>query len=186
MSIVPSTAGVWDVLEYASGRSVARFTSFLEASYSLAANVSDLPVEEGGFASYNKTVSPRDIGVKVAADGDPLELQGVIDALDELAGSTTLLSVLTPYAVYGPVNLVSFSYTFARETGACLVADLKLREIRQVAPEYASGAAQPEHYKNPSMAGPVERGRVQPRSLQPGDPAADALTAAPAAQGGGL
>lgn len=154
MSLLPQrAAGQWS-LNNASGERVVEFTSFLSMDLRDDYNVVTGPVEEGSFASYNKVASPLEIDCSLGIEGDDNTLNVALDALNELAASTGILSLVTPETEYYNLNLKSVSYRRRREDGlGVLWLDLKLVEVRQVEAQYT----------NEKLGEKKQRGKVQPK-----------------------
>ena len=106
------------------------------------------PVEEGGFASYNKVASPLDIIVEVAASASR-------------DGGTELVSLVTPDTEYRFLNIESYSVKRTATEGATLlVAELHLLEVRQVKVQVSKAAIRSP--KRATSASKVDTGQVQP------------------------
>lgn len=153
MSQLPQrTTGQWS-LNNASGEAVVRFTSFLSLDLRNESLVVSGPVEEGGFATYNKVETPLEVDVSLGIEGDDATLQTVLDTLDKLQAGTELLSLVTPNAEYQDLNLEGFNYRRRREDGlGVLWVDLSLVGVKQVKAEYA----------NARVGRRKQRGKVQP------------------------
>lgn len=135
-----------------NGQRVIAFTSFLSADIRADGQVVSAPVEEGSFASYNKTNGPLEIHVALGIQGDDAALQEALDTLSTLQAGTQLVSLVTPNAEYPDLNLESFNYSRKRENGlGVLFVELSLVEVKQVR----------AHYTNAAVAPRRERGKVQ-------------------------
>lgn len=136
MSVLPqsATAGRWTIHDK-NGKVALSFDTFLGLDYRGESRVPTEPVEEGGFAAFNKVASPDLLSVRLAKSA--ADLSGFVAELLALKGSTDLFSIVTPDRVYESVNVVSVNYTRRTEGGADrLVAELGVMEIRQVKPAY--------------------------------------------------
>ncbi len=156
MSQFPQRAlGQWS-LNNASGERVVEFTSVLSMDLRDEYNVVTGPVEEGSFASYNKVASPLEIDCSLGIEGDDATLGTALDALNDLAAGTELVSLVTPDTEYSSLNLHSVSYRRTREDGlGVLWLDLKLIEVRQVKAQYT----------NAKLGERKSRGKVQPKEI---------------------
>lgn len=154
----------WGVFE-ASGAPVAIADSVLSVDYKNSSRVSDFPVESGAFASYNKVASPYAARVRLARGGAEDERAAFIAALDEAANSLNLYLILLPDREYH--NAVIESVDWRREAGSgagLVVAELQLREVRQVGVQVKTTPKEPDCVA-PQAAGqvqcyPVSRGVV--------------------------
>lgn len=118
------------------------------------------PVEESGFASYNKVASPLDIYVELAASSSESGHAALLAALDKLASGTDLVSLVTPDKEYRFLNIESYSVKRTATEGATLlVAELHLLEVRQVKVRVSQAAIRSP--KRPTSASKVDRGQVQ-------------------------
>ena len=156
--------------------------------------ISDYPVQNGEFSSYNKVKVPFDLrmvmtcqGLNVVqsalqtvtqslnqalsniglAFGQPMSRDAFLRQLDTMLESTDLYDVVTPDKVYQNVNLVAYNHAKKSDDGATLIkAELMFKEIRE------TGKAQ---YSTPivstseTAATPVNLGTVVGGPLQPSD-----------------
>ena len=133
--------------------------------------ISDYPVQNGQFVSYNKVKVPFDLRVVMTcqgknviqdalqpvtqaidqalsniglAFGQPMSRDAFLKQLDTMLDSTDLYDVVTPDKVYQNVNLVAYNHAKKSDNGATLIiAELMFREVRE------SGNAQ---YSNPQAS----------------------------------
>lgn len=130
--------GTWNIYN-ADGETAVPFDTFFSISVSNETKVTTHPMERNGFFAYNKVQSPGQLEVVLGLTGDTISRSGVITALDALAASTDLVSVVTPEKTFVDYSLESFDYS--RESGNGidrLVVKLSLLEIVQVSPEYTN------------------------------------------------
>jgi hypothetical protein len=96
-------------------------------------HVSDFPIEEGGFASFNKVEMPGQPEVTLILDGTLEDRAAFFTALDAAVKSTALYNVVTPEAQYLNCTLEKYRYQRTNERGANLIAvEIPLKEIRPV------------------------------------------------------
>jgi hypothetical protein len=142
------------------GQPVALADSVLSLDYRNSSRVSDYPVEQGAYASYNKVASPYEARLRMVRSGSEIDRSDFIAALDAAANSLDLYTVVTPDAVYENANIESFDYRREASNGAYIVvAELRLREIREVASAAFSAP------KSPSAADQQSQGQVQTKSV---------------------
>ena len=124
--------------------------------------ISDYPVQNGQFVSYNKVKVPFDLrmvmtcqGKNVIQDalqsvtqslnqalsniglafGQPMSRDAFLRQLDEMLASTDLYDVVTPDKVYQNVNLVAYNHAKKNyEGGTLIIAELMFREVRELLP----------------------------------------------------
>lgn len=93
--------------------------------------VSDYPVEDGGFQSYDKVQLPFGIRVRVSAGGSDARRQAFLSSIDAVMNTLDLYDVVTPEAVYPSCNFVHRDVERTATDGAGLITvDLHLTEIR--------------------------------------------------------
>ena len=154
-----------------SGNPVLTPDSVLSLEWHGEERVSDYPVQNGQFVSYNKVKVPFDLrmvmtcqGKNVVQDalqsvtqslnqalsniglafGQPMGRDAFLRQLDEMLASTDLYDVVTPDKVYQNVNLVAYNHAKKNDEGGTLIiAELMFREVRE------SGNAQ---YANPTTS----------------------------------
>jgi hypothetical protein len=127
--------------------------------------IADYPIEEGGFASYNKVATPAVERVTLTKGGDVAARTAFLAAVERMLESLDLFSVVTPEAAYLNRNLVRRDLRRSAETGASLLSiELEMQEVRLSAVSAFTSAADPlVAPKSPGGADPVNLGPVQPR-----------------------
>lgn len=153
--------GQWTIHDK-SGQTVLAFDVFLACDYRNESRVPSQPVEEGGFASYNKVASPATVSVKLAKSGKPDTLGNFLAAVKELESSLELYSVVTPERTLTSMNVVAVRYNRQVSEGVDrVVVELGLQEIRQVTPAYQDGQLSPSSVRHGSDASGRIRGKQQ-------------------------
>ena len=109
------------------------FQSMLEMSASESSSLPEEPIEQGSFASYNRTIEPITMTCRLALQGKPAEIQDVITRLQELKKGTEKLTFILPMASYENMMLESFDYRRDNHSGHnVLMVDVRLKEIREI------------------------------------------------------
>lgn len=122
----------------------------------LEAQISDYPVENGGFASYNKVIRPFDIRLSMSRGGPVEDRQAFVKAIQDAWQSTDLFNVVTPEVVYLDVNVVGVRRLVESDRGVGLtMLDVALRKVRQTAKLSFADT------KEPASAGTSNNGAVQ-------------------------
>jgi len=157
---VPSVAGKLGGNK--SGNPVLTPDSVLSLEWHGEERISDYPVQNGQFVSYNKVKVPFDLrmvmtcqGKNVIQDalqsvtqslnqalsniglafGQPMSRDAFLRQLDEMLASTDLYDVVTPDKVYQNVNLVAYNHAKKNyEGGTLIIAELMFREVRELLP----------------------------------------------------
>lgn len=147
--------------------------------------ISDYPVQNGQFVSFNKVAVPYDLRMVVTcqglnivqealssvtqvldqalgqlglAFGQPMTRDAFLRQLDAMLASTDLYNVVTPDKVYQNVNLVSYNHAKkSDEGGTLIIAELLFREVRESVNAYYSS---PIASSSESAASPVNVGTV--------------------------
>lgn len=157
---------VWGIYDK-GGRLVLQPDSIVAAELTREFRVSDYPVEQGGFRSYNKVATPAETRVTLSKGGNEARREAFLIELDKIIASTDLYSFVTPDGTYLSRNAVRYDFARSSENGATLLTvELTLQEIRVTAAaafsatrgQVASGTAP----KSASGADPVTVGPVQP------------------------
>ncbi|MDR2077027.1 MAG: hypothetical protein LBP61_08905 [Desulfovibrio sp.] len=158
----------WTLLdEY--GETAVDFTSFLDIDIRSEGRALSYPVELGGFAAYNKTESPLEIRVALAAQGSESDFARILLQLEDYKREAVRLVVVTPSALHPGMTLKGYSYKRGRDAGAGLLAvELNLVEAREVETRVAAaGIGKP---KNPTSAGRTDTGKTQTADAPAGAP----------------
>ena len=157
--LVPSFFGVtgpqWGI--FLNGEAVIAADNTLKFGLRQDLLVSDYPVEEGGFQSYDKVQLPIDLHVTVSAGGSIANRQAFLASIDAVMNTTDLYDVVTPEMVYTSYNFTHRDFRRTADRGVGLImVDLWLTEIRVTATANFSSTQQP------SEAGQQNVGNVQP------------------------
>lgn len=132
--------------------------------------ISEYPVEEGAFRSYNKVALPAIDRVTMTKGGSDADRSDFLDAVEAMLETTDLYDIVTPEGTYTDRNLVRRSVRRTAESGATLITiELEMSEVRLSASSAftASNAdrAPGTEPKSPSGANAVTLGPVQPAGL---------------------
>lgn len=166
------------------GKPVITPDSVLALEWHGEERISDYPLMDGTFASFNKVKVPFDLRVVMTcqglnyvqtvlqkatqfidqalsnlglAFGQPMERSDFLQQLDAMLDTTQLYDVVTPDKVYRNVNLVSYSHAKRNDEGATMIiAELLFREVRTAQDAYSGEIAS----SSESAASPVNVGTV--------------------------
>jgi len=132
--------------------------------------ISDFPIEEGGFASYNKVQMPNSPVITLIFSGSEAERMSFINDIDYACKSTELFSIITPEATYINHSIESFNYSKSNSGGGgWLQVEIFLKEIRQVAVAYSSANIVNSSIDKPKdigATGQVDIGKVQTKQVE--------------------
>lgn len=149
----PSKWGIFDE----QGNPIADYDSVYSFDYRNNAIVSNFPVEDGGFTSYNKVATPYDIEVVLNCGGSAARRSGCLTALQLARDSLDLYSIFTEVDTILNANCVNLSYRHTATEGATLLTvRLQFEEVRKTA---SSTYATP---KVPNAFDPQSGGQLQP------------------------
>lgn len=161
---VPGTWGLYD----ADNILVLTADTVLAVAFGNDFRISDYPLEDGGFESYNKVATPYTARIRMAFAGKSAgDRAQFLSDLDEALKSLELYSVVTPEAVYGNANIARYDYKReSREGAGMIVADLLITEVRLSSnPQYLTVAGvaplPAAQVRNPGSADIVSGGQVQ-------------------------
>lgn len=143
--------------------------SFGEFSYRNEWAVSDFPVQDGAFASYNKVAQPYEIVLRLYKGGSKEARKRFLDSIEKIAGTIEFYDILTPERTYLNVNVTRFEVMRRGEKGAYFLSevDVYFREIREVSATYTNTASTTENAQDPSAASVLNNGVVQAQSFTP-------------------
>jgi hypothetical protein len=156
-------APIWGVFDDA-GNLVFEIDSVHDLRAEARSRVSDFPIENGDFASYNKVQEPDFVRVRLfKASGGETARAAFLTLLDAAKKQTFLFSVVTPEKTYLNMNIEDYSYRRDSDSGAnAIIPDVSFKEIREVDVAYTSAEMSDAKVKNPASADPVPTGKAQP------------------------
>jgi hypothetical protein len=106
-------------------------------------SISNYPIEEGGFESYNKVQRPFTGRLRMATGGSVSDRLAFLAAVDAAVSSMDLYDIVTPEAVYSSVNVVDMNYDRSAVRGAGLLSvDIICEQVRVTASSAFTSASQ--------------------------------------------
>ena len=131
----------------------------VEVSYKQEWVISDYPVEEGAFSSYDKVYVPYDVRVKYAAGGSADNREALLSSIRAIAGDLNLYDVVTPEATIMSCNVTHFDYRRTASNGVGLLqVDVWLQQVLVSGADPSFSA---DSVGSPSGANVVNGGSVQ-------------------------
>lgn len=125
--------------------------------------ISDFPVEEGGFANYNKVEKPASPTVTLVFGGTETDRSDFLNAINQACLSTDLYNIVTPEVTLLNYSLERYSLSRRADKGATLlVVEIPLKEIRQISASYSTTQTPINNPQNPAAVPAVSSGIVQP------------------------
>ena len=174
----------WGIFDK-SGNSVVDADSFLAFSNQNESNISDFPVQEGGFATYNKVILPFRVTVRISKSGTQNDRQALLRQLNTLYRSIDKFKIVTPEKSYLNMNMERYEVTRHDKDQAFFLTevDLSFREIQTVTASFTNTtpAADTTNAQNPSARPPDNQG-----ALNPGAPSVGAQSEANKVVAGGV
>jgi hypothetical protein len=173
----------WGIYDAAGTVLVLAPDSFLAFDKRNEWRISDYPIQQGSFASYNKVIVPFELSLRVSKGGSLTDRENFLTQLDAISGDTNLYTVITPEKTYTNVNISRTEVTRRGPQGAYFLAevDIFFRQILQVTAQYSSTTTNTANAQNPAAQPATNLGNTQPGQVPPS--AVPKITAAVAAQG---
>ncbi len=119
-------------------------TSFYRLGYQQEWNVSDVPLQDGDFASFNKVNNPYEIELRMVKGGTLSQRAQFLEDCERVGASIGLYRILTPERTYQPINITALTVNREGKEGAYFFAevDIRFKEIRQVTAQYSTAGAE--------------------------------------------
>jgi hypothetical protein len=138
--------------------------SIVDFDFNAKTKVSDFPVEEGAFGSYNKVKEPFDTKILMTKGGTIKQMEDFLtDVLTLLPRTAKLLNIVTPTATYLSATFVSYEYKQTATNGVGLLkVNCHFREVRQVAAGYSDTKLPLAKVKKPDAADKSGEKKKQP------------------------
>lgn len=160
------TGPQWGIFD-SGGNPVLTVDSVADVDVARDANISDFPVEAGGFATYNKVIRPRGTKTTVMVGGSDAARSSFLMTLDAVWQSLSLYNVVTPEYVYTNANIVHYDYRRTARNGATLLrVNVWLEEVRQIAQATYASTASPNAATD-ATGGYVQPGQIKVEQLPP-------------------
>lgn len=152
-----SFSPIWGI--FLSGTPIVVCDNVVSVDYKQEYTVSDFPLEQGAFESYDKVQVPFDARVRFSSGGSSDNRAALLASIQAIVGDLNLYDVVTPEAVYSSVNIVHQDYRRTSMNGVGLIQiDVWLQEVRVVSGATGSLSST----QQPSGADPTNGGTVQP------------------------
>lgn len=146
----------WGVFN-SNGQRIADYDSVFATAYRDEAIISDYPLEDGAFASYNKVEQPYDIAVTLHCGGSADRRGRFLAALHAARRSLELHSVLTPSKTHTNINWIGIDTRHEATAGANMeIVTLMGREVRNTAQAAYSEPQSEAAFRE------LDRGQLQP------------------------
>lgn len=161
-------APVWGVFD-ADLNQVLFPDSVWDLGYRSDARISNYPVQQGAFSSFNKVTVPYETSITVVKGGTLEERQQFQNDCQDLRESLDLFNIITPERTYTNANVTRLSMA-RRETRGAFFLEIELffEEIREVTAQYSASSTEASSTANaqkPASRPPVNQGLTQPQNV---------------------
>ena len=161
---------VWGV--YSQGQPMIVADTVMDLGYSKAFQISDYPVEEGAYQSYNSVETPYEARIRFVSGGSTAVREALLSSVEAIVGDLNLYDIATPERIYINANVTRMEYRrTATEGGASLLAiEVGVQEVRLLS---AGSSFNPS---DTASANPTTASVVQSQPATPSEMAAAGLT----------
>lgn len=157
---------VWGVFD-SNGNRVIDADSVRTFDYRNEYRVSDYPVQQGQFASYNKVLVPSDVSVRLVKGGSQNDRTNFLNQCAAVVANVGTYTVITPEQAYVGYTAVRQEIGRHEVRGAFFVeVELFLRQINETQAQYTTTGNQTTSTvdaQNPTAQPAVNQGYVQPQ-----------------------
>ena len=155
---------VWGVFD-SNNNKVVSPDNFMSFDFRQEYSVSNFPVQNGQFASYNKVAHPFDTSVVMTKGGSENDRTAFILACEAVAASLNLYTIRTPEKSYLNCNVNRMEMSRKEAKGAFFVSiELFFTQIIQVDAQYSADGTQGTSTANasvPSAIPSANQGTIQ-------------------------
>lgn len=145
-------APTWGIFD-SKGNLYLQPDSFLGMEYRNGCTVSDYPVEQGAFNTYNKVQTPFEATVSLAKGGEAADRAKFLLAVENIFATTNLYTIITPELTYSDVTITRYDYERRTRNGAnFIVAHIQFIQVRQ--------NPTPGAYSQPTATSAAHQGQV--------------------------
>jgi hypothetical protein len=123
-----SDAPQWGL--YKDNTAIITANSIAVFGFKAPSEISDYPVENGGFASYNKVQLPFSGRVRYVTGGSLADRINFLNSVDAAKKSLDLYDLVTPEETYRNVNVTDYDYERRADNAGLLIVDLVCEEVR--------------------------------------------------------
>jgi hypothetical protein len=129
---------------FLSGVPIIQADSVVSFEYRQEWTVSDYPVEQGAFETYDKVELPFEGKFRFSAGGSEVDRFALLQSIADIADSVTLLDIVTPEQVYPSITIYHYDYRRTATNGVGLLqVDVWCREVRVTTTTAFSNTQQP-------------------------------------------
>lgn len=127
---------------FLNGEPVVLCDNVVSFDYKQDFAISNYPIEQGAFSSYNKVQKPFEVKFRFSTGGSQSDRQNFLNSIDAIIADVNLYDVVTPEKTYTSVNLVHQDYRRTATDGAGLISvDVWCEQVRASAQTQSSSVA---------------------------------------------
>lgn len=149
----------WGIFQ--NGAPVVVADSVVSLDFKQEYTISDYPLEQGAFESYDRVLLPFEARIRFAAGGSIVDRVNLITSLQAISTGVQLFDVVTPEAIYQSVSVHHFDYKRTADAAGLLQIDVWLTQVR------ITTSTQFTSTQSPSGASPVGGGSAQTNPATP-------------------
>ncbi len=152
----------WGIFDNA-GNQVVNPTNVVDFGYRQDSAVSNFPVQNGRFASYDKVATPFEASVRMTKAGTKAERTTFLDQIQRVQESLDRFTIMTPEKSYLNCNVLRFELTRRGAGGAFYLSevDLFFTQIVSVQAQYTTTTVNTSNAQEPGAKPPNNLGNVQ-------------------------
>lgn len=160
-------APTWGIFDASGTRRVITPDNVLNFDNRNDWRISDFPIEQGQFASYNKVILPREYAVRLTKGGSLSDREEFIQQIETIAPDLNEYVLVSPERSYPHINVQRYEITRRGAEGAYYLAevDLFFREIIQITPQFSNVSANTVNAQDPTAQPATNQGLLQPVTL---------------------
>lgn len=131
------------------------------------ARISNFPVQDGGFSSFNKVFLPFELSVGMSKGSDLAGREQFLSDIETVFRSYGLFTILTPEKTYTNCNVHRYEVGRRDSKAAYFLTDVEVffTQIVQVSAQYSTTTANTQNAQNPASVSPVNQGSVQAKPV---------------------
>jgi hypothetical protein len=143
----------WGIFQ--NGALVIDPESVVSFDYKQEYTISDYPLEQGAFESYDRVLLPFESRLTLSSGGSIVDRAALIAQIQTLSTGVNIYDVVTPEAVYPSVSVHHYDYRRTADNAGRLQIDVWLTQIR------VTTSTQFTNTQAPNGASPQGAGSVQ-------------------------
>lgn len=162
----------WGLFDPGTAQPVITADNVVAVSHRAQSQISDYPVEDGGFGSYDKVQLPFTGRIRFSTGGNVSDKSDLINSCEQAKQSLDLYAMVMPEATYINVNVTDYDYERTNGNPGLLVVDVMVEEVRPTGTaSYTTSSGDPPitNPKQPGAADQLSDGTVQPTDVSPSE-----------------